>query len=74
MKTVLTVEGMSCGHCVKYIKETLEALDGVASVTVSLENKEAVIEHDNTVSFEDLKRVVKETGYETVLQYYNIID
>ncbi|MDA8307170.1 MAG: cation transporter, partial [Deltaproteobacteria bacterium] len=32
MKTV-KVKGMSCQHCVKSVKKTLEEIDGIANVT-----------------------------------------
>ncbi|MDR0454347.1 MAG: heavy-metal-associated domain-containing protein [Deferribacteraceae bacterium] len=66
MKTVLNIEGMVCGHCAKYVTEVLEELNGVESATVSFENKNAVIEHDDELSVLDMKSAVEEAGYEVV--------
>ena len=66
MKTIVTIEGMSCGHCAKHVTEALEGLKGVNSVTVSVENKTAEIEHDGILSFEDVKEAVEGAGYEVV--------
>ncbi len=40
----ISVEGMSCDHCVLSVQEVLESLEGVASVSVSLENGIALVE------------------------------
>jgi len=37
-KVTLKVEGMSCGHCVKAIEESVGAITGVSKVKVHLEN------------------------------------
>jgi len=39
----LRVDGMTCGGCVRTIRGALEALDGVASAVVSLEEKSATV-------------------------------
>ena len=66
MKTVLQIEGMSCGHCVQHVKEALESIAGVKSAEVSLKEKTAAVEHGNDVSFEALKAAVEEAGYEII--------
>lgn len=43
--TVLTVEGMSCGSCVRHVTRALEGMAGVTDVQVNLEAKAAVLEH-----------------------------
>ena len=40
----ISVEGMSCDHCVLSVQEALESLEGVASVSVSLEDGIALVE------------------------------
>ncbi len=61
------VEGMMCMHCVGHVKKALEALEGVKSVEVSLENKEAVVETNGNVSNEALVKAIKDAGYEASL-------
>lgn len=40
MKTyILSVEGMMCGHCTARVEKALRAVEGVADVEVSLEEK-----------------------------------
>jgi copper ion binding protein len=64
MKTVLKVEGMTCEHCVKHVKEALEGVAGVKSAKVSLKDKSASVDHNDKVSLETLKAAVTEAGYE----------
>jgi len=64
MKTILNIEGMSCAHCVKHVKEALESLAGVKSAEVSLENKSAAVDHEDKVSLDTMKAAVVEAGYE----------
>ncbi|MBW8850274.1 MAG: heavy-metal-associated domain-containing protein [Xanthomonadales bacterium] len=41
-----TVEGMTCGHCVRAITRAVQALDPAARVAVDLETKSVVVEAD----------------------------
>lgn len=66
METTLNIEGMSCEHCVAHVKKALEAVSGVSSVRVSLEQKNACVEHNGSVSTEAFKEAVSEAGYEVV--------
>ncbi|MCB1318788.1 MAG: heavy-metal-associated domain-containing protein [Leptospiraceae bacterium] len=62
---VLNVEGMSCQHCVKSVREALDAL-GVAS-TVNLEQKTVSAEFDETqVSVGDISAAIEDQGYDVV--------
>jgi copper ion binding protein len=38
-----TVDGMTCGHCVRAVKELIEEVEGVSNVSVSLDDKQAVV-------------------------------
>lgn len=49
MKTLeLAVEGMHCNSCAALISDELQDLTGVKTADVSLENKRAVVEFDET--------------------------
>ena len=48
MEKKLSVEGMTCQHCVKRVAKIIEKAPGVSDVQVSLENKEAVFTCDET--------------------------
>ncbi|OOM76152.1 heavy-metal-associated domain-containing protein [Clostridium sp. BL-8] len=64
MKKKILIEGMSCEHCVAHVKEALEGLDKVTSVEVSLEDKWAIVETEN--SDDELKNAIEEEGYDVV--------
>ena len=62
MKTTLKVSGMSCMHCVGAVKKALEAVDGVDSAEVDLEQASAVIVGSATA--ETLVAAVTDAGYQ----------
>jgi copper chaperone len=63
----LTVEGMSCQHCVKAVTNAVSALPGVESVVVSLENKSVVVGFNPEKTAQDSIRVaIEEQGYTVV--------
>ncbi len=64
--TVLNVEGMSCGHCVKSVTNAVSALDGVESVDVSLEAKTVTVVHNDSIAVDKIKKEIEETGYDVV--------
>jgi copper chaperone len=64
MKKKISIEGMSCGHCVAHVKEALEGIDGVSLIEVNLEGKYATVETD--VNNEILKEAIEEEGYDVV--------
>ena len=66
MNKTMIIEGMMCGHCTGRVQKVLEAVEGVASVTMSLENKSAELVLNAEVADETLKAVVTEAGYEVI--------
>ena len=64
MKKKISIEGMSCEHCVAHVKDALEGIDGVSSIEVSLEGNYATVETD--VNDEILKEAIEEEGYDVV--------
>lgn len=66
MKTILTVEGMSCNHCVQIVTETVSAVEGVESVSVDLANKSVSIEHGEQTDLAKIKSEIEDQGYDIV--------
>ncbi len=65
----VTVEGMTCGHCVKAVTDEISGLDGVRDVTVDLVVdgvSTVTISADNAVPTSDLADAVSEAGYSLV--------
>jgi copper chaperone CopZ len=60
-KILLNVSGMKCGGCVANVEKALNAVSGIESVQVSLEQKSATV--TGTADPAMLARVVTEAGY-----------
>ena len=51
---VITVQGMTCGSCVRKITESVETKPGVESIIVSLEGGRATVKYDPSVTAPDI--------------------
>ena len=65
MQTIIDINGMNCGHCTASAEKALRAVSGVSDVSVSLENKNAVVTHDNA-DVEAMKAAIVEAGLTVV--------
>ena len=63
MNKTIHIEGMMCGHCEAAVKKALEALDGVASATVSHEQGTAIVALTHDVADAELKAAVEAKDY-----------
>lgn len=62
---VFNVEGMSCSHCEKAIKNALGDLEGVISADVNLTERTVSVKFDNNIVTEkQLSEAIEEAGYE----------
>ena len=61
-KTIF-INGMSCGHCSKRVESALKAVNGVKSVSVSLEDKKAEVILKSEVENEILKKTIEDIGF-----------
>ena len=64
MEQILKIEGMMCQHCQNHVEKALQAVPGVESVVVSLEEKNARV--TGNADRAALEAAVKEAGYEVV--------
>ena len=64
MKKTVSIDGMSCQHCVMGVTRALSALDGVSGVSVSLEDKKATFEASDAVSDSAIKEAVYDAGFD----------
>ena len=63
--TILKVEGMKCGGCVKSVTTVLQDLPGVARADVSLGRNEALVEYDaGKVGVDAMKAAIADAGFE----------
>lgn len=59
-QTKLKIDGMTCANCAVHVEKALEALPGVVSASVSLDDG-AIVEHRG-IDVEGLKRAVAAAG------------
>lgn len=65
MRQTLEIGGMSCGHCVKAVKDALAELDGVTAEEVRIGR--ATVSFDaSTIPSESIAEKIRDAGY-TVL-------
>ena len=66
-QVVLNVKGMSCGHCVKAVEDSVGALKGVQKVDVQLNDGKVNVAFDSgQVSLEEIKETIDDQGYDVV--------
>lgn len=67
MQTTFSIQGMSCQHCVNHVKQAFEKVEGVSTVSVSLEKGTAGINYDaDKTDVNSLKTALAETSYKIV--------
>ncbi len=59
----LKVRGITCASCAAAIERWVKKLNGVTKAVVNLPAETLTVEHDETVSIEEIKKAVKDAGY-----------
>ena len=62
---IFSVEGMTCGHCVRAVTQAVQAKDPAASVKVDLAAKEVGVE--SRLSPDEVISLISEEGYSAKL-------
>jgi copper chaperone len=62
MITTVTVEGMTCQHCVRAVFTALAAVPGIDRAEVSV--GAARVEHDGSVTVEQIREAIAVAGYD----------
>ena len=63
----LSVNGMSCEHCVKAVNGAVGQLNGVDSVSVDLKSKKVIVEFDpQKVTTVQIKDAIEDQGYDVM--------
>jgi copper chaperone len=66
MKTQdLTIQGMSCGHCVMHVKKALSNIKGVQTESVEI-GKARITFDETTVTTAVIAKAIAEAGYQLV--------
>ena len=63
-----TVSGMTCGNCVNHVTEEVSEVDGVANVSVTLDDGSMLIESAERIPFDAIIEAVREAGNYSVVE------
>ena len=63
-KSIFPVGGMTCASCVARVEEALSSVPGVISASVNLASDKATVEYLEGTEPADMRRAVKDAGYE----------
>jgi copper chaperone len=67
-QVILPIAGMNCGGCVKHVSNGLEKVEGITSVSVSLPNKNAMVQFDpEKTNVDKMVAAVQAAGYKVVV-------
>ncbi len=61
---VFSVEGMTCGHCVKAVTQAVQDRDPAAQVEVDLATKQVSVQ--SQLPLEEIAKLIREEGYTVV--------
>ena len=64
--TEVTVEGMTCGHCVGSVTKEIKEIAGVSEVVVDLASGKVSIDSEVPLDFDAIVAAVDEAGYSLV--------
>jgi Cu+-exporting ATPase len=63
-KAYIPITGMTCASCVSRVEQALAEVPGVTSASVNLASEKATVEYIEGTEIADLRRAVREAGYE----------
>ncbi|EZH67073.1 hypothetical protein DH09_03820 [Bacillaceae bacterium JMAK1] len=67
MKDTISVQGMSCNHCVQAIETSVGKLNGVTRVDVDLNKHQVGIDYnEKTISKEAIIEEIEDQGYDVI--------
>jgi copper chaperone CopZ len=66
--TILKIEGMTCDHCVRSVREALSSLPGVKKAEVSLVQKQAVVQSEGPLDVPMALKAVEQEGYKAEIK------
>ena len=61
--TTVAVQGMTCGHCAKSVREAVQPLPGISEVQVSVKTGTMTVTADGPIDHDALAAAVSDAGY-----------
>ena len=65
-KFKISISGMHCASCAGNVERSLKKVSGVKNVSVSLMTNKSIVEAEDSVSEEEIKKAVARTGYKAI--------
>jgi copper chaperone len=66
-KSIIRVEGMSCGHCEIAVQDAVRKLPGIKKVKANKRKREAAVQYDPAfVTLTQIIRAIADTGYDAM--------
>lgn len=62
-QTTVTAPDMVCGGCANAIKNAFGRVDGVTNIEVDVATKRVSVEHEPTVTRDDIVKVLDDAGF-----------
>ncbi|AWI03645.1 heavy-metal-associated domain-containing protein [Clostridium drakei] len=66
MKKKLTIDGMSCMHCVNHVYQALMNISEVTSVNIDLKTQIAFLESNKSIDNDVIKSAISNVGYKVI--------
>ena len=64
-KQTLSVDGMSCGHCVETVTKAVTAIQGVKEVSVNLEGKQVSVDYEEREgALKEISTAITDAGFQ----------
>lgn len=73
-KKTFPILGMTCAGCALSVESVLKEIDGLKNVSVNYANQSALVEIEDYVSLENLKKKVQAAGYDIIVENENAIE
>lgn len=64
---VISIKGMTCGHCEGRVNAEILAIPGVIGVVASAEKANAVVTFDTEISQDTIEKAVQAAGYSVLI-------
>ena len=64
--TTISVQGMSCQHCVQSVTKALESIAGLKNINVDLTTGTASFDSDESIDIKAIHTAIRDIGFETV--------
>jgi len=67
-KIKIFIEGMHCASCASNVERAVKKIKGIQSISVSIMTNKAMIEAENNVNPEEIKKAISNVGYKASIQ------